>query len=135
MATWGAIPENPFFTLPARVAKEVIAPVPRSDPDLPGPFALREPARGLAILETAGFGHPTVDELHLMLTPAGDATKVAELLCDVGPAQKALSYHEADAARRDALVTALSEALSVYETPEGLRIPALINIFTARKAA
>ena len=135
IATWGTIPENPYFTLPARVAREVLGPVPKSDPDAPGPFALRDPERVRAILEGAGFEDVRVEERRMMLTPPGDARQVTDLMCDIGPAQSAISHHGADSDQQQRLRDALAGALAQFGTADGIRIPALINIVTARKAA
>lgn len=134
-ATWGAIPENPYFTMPARVSKSVLGSVPRTDPDAPGPFAFREPARVLSILENAGLKDLNVQETALELTPGGDAQAVAELMCEIGPAQRALQHFEAGAQARAELSTSIAEGLAPYQTANGIRIPALINFFTASKPA
>lgn len=133
LATWGAIPENPFFTFPAGVAKAELGPTPKSDPDAPGPLALRDVDKGLGLLRAAGLADTAVEEVTLALTPSGSAQDVAELMCRIGPADRALSYFQSPPAERAAFVTTLADALQVYQTPEGIRIPALINFFTARK--
>ncbi len=134
-ATWGAIPENHYFTLPARVAKTVIGAVPKTDPDAPGPFAFREPPRVLSILKAAGLKDITVQETPLLLTPGGDAQAVARLMCEIGPAERALTHFEANSEGRSSLIEALADALAPHQTAEGIRIPALINFFTATKPA
>lgn len=132
-ATWGSIPENPFFTLPAAVSKAHFGPLPKSDPDGPGPFALRDIAGVLEMLQGAGFSNTAGEACTMLLTPAGDARALAEMMCEIGPAKGALSEYRADAPARAALIDKLVQALAVYETPEGLRIPAEINVFTANK--
>ncbi|KIN61018.1 Methyltransferase, UbiE/COQ5 family [Sulfitobacter noctilucae] len=134
-ATWGAIPDNPYFTMPAGMAKQLLGPVPKSDPDAPGPFALRDPDRVVSMLTRAGLTDISAKVVALDLTPPGERREVADLLCDIGPAQRALDYFEADAAQRSALLDALTEALLPYQTAEGVRIPASINFFIATKPA
>ncbi|MFK7835787.1 MAG: class I SAM-dependent methyltransferase [Sulfitobacter sp.] len=132
-ATWGAIPENPYFTLPARIAKDLLGPVPKSDPDAPGPFAFREIPRVLDILEQAGFDKINGEATSMLLTPPGSTQEVADLMCEIGPAQRALSFFEADATDRAKLTEALAQALAPYQTTDGIRLPAVINLFEARK--
>lgn len=132
-ATWGQIPENPYFTLPAAVAKAQIGAVPRTDPDEPGPFALRDSARVERILGSAGLTQITAEEVSMTLTPPGTRADVAALMCDIGPAQRALSHFEVGSDGRAALADALEQALIPYDTDVGVRIPALINLFTAQK--
>ncbi|MBM1688149.1 class I SAM-dependent methyltransferase [Sulfitobacter geojensis] len=134
-ATWGAIPENPYFTLPAKVAKDVIGAVPKTDPDGPGPFAFRDPNRVASLLSAAGLADIEPQEVTLALTPSGDAASVAALMCEIGPAERALSHFEVAPAGRARLVHALTDALAPLQTPDGIRIPARINFFTARKPA
>ncbi len=131
-ATWGDIAENPYFTMPAAIAKTVIGAVPKTDPDAPGPFALRDSQKVVALLDTAGLVEITARALPMELTPPGDAAQVAQLLCDIGPAQGALTHFEAGDADRARLVAALIAGLEPFETPKGIRIPAQINLFTAR---
>ncbi|MEW9921949.1 class I SAM-dependent methyltransferase [Marimonas sp. MJW-29] len=133
--TWGAIPENAYFTLPARVARQELGAAPKSNPDDPGPFALREADRVQSILADAGLSEPQVEEVRLDLTPKGDALAVAELLCEIGPAQKALDHFKATPPERARLTEAIARALEPHATPDGIRLPALINLCTARKAA
>lgn len=131
-AAWGAIGQNPFFTMPAGIAKTQIGAVPKSDPDAPGPFAMRKPARVTAMLRGAGLSHITAEEVEIALTPSGDAQEVAHLMCQIGPAQAALSHFEAGAADRARLIAALTDGMAPFQTPDGIRIPSLINLFTAQ---
>ncbi|QFT59903.1 Demethylmenaquinone methyltransferase [Sulfitobacter sp. THAF37] len=133
-ATWGEIAENPYFTMPAGIAKQVIGAPPKTDPEAPGPFAMRDTRKVVAQLGGAGLRDIAASEVTLPLTPPGDAQKVAELMCDIGPAHRALTHFEAGPQERARLCNALAEGLAPYATPDGIRIPALINIFTARTA-
>ncbi len=134
-ATWGPIPDNPFFTMPAAVAKGVLPPIPRSDPDAPGPFSMRDAALLRRIMADAGLVDIRVEAVPVVLSPEGDARDVAALMCEIGPAQAALAHHDADASTRDRMIDALEEGLEAFVTSDGLRIPALLNLGMARKAA
>lgn len=133
-ASWGEIAQNPFFTLPAQVAKRVLGPVPKTDPDAPGPFAFRDPERVQSILRDAGLaeiGHQVVD---LHLTPEGDIETVAETFCAIGPASGAITHHAANADQIAALREALVQELGTFAWLDGIKIPARINLFHARSA-
>lgn len=132
MATWGQIPENPFFTLPAQVARGFIGAPPRSDPDAPGPFAFRDPIRILDVLTVAGFDDVHVDTRTILLTPAGDRADLAATMCKIGPAQAAIKYAEASPAQQQDLQALIHDALADYDTANGPRIPAQINFVTAK---
>jgi SAM-dependent methyltransferase len=132
-ASWGEIPHNPFFTLPAQTARDVLGPIPKTDPDLPGPFAFRDTGRVEQILRDAELHDVAHEVVSLDLTPGGDCAAVAELLCAIGPASAALSYHEATEKQRAALRDALAQALEKFTWLDGLKIPAQINFFTATR--
>lgn len=134
-AAWGPIPDNPYFTMPAAVVKQTFGPTPKSDPDGPGPFAFRNVKKVSGLVTSAGLSDVAARTLAVSLTPAGTAADIADLLCDIGPAQVAISHFEMGEAEKDRLKAALVHGLKPFETQEGIRIPAAINIFTARKPA
>lgn len=133
-SSWAAIPDNPFFTLPARIARQVLGSVPKSDPDGPGPFAFRDPDYVNDLITSAGF------ETHVATLPEAliwtkSSRALAHTMCLIGPAHSALQHYGANAQLRERLLNALTDALAVYKTDAGLSIPALINYVTARKAS
>lgn len=130
-ATWGEIPENPFFTLPARIARGVLGPVPKSDPDLPGPFAFRDPARVIQILQDAGLRGVSCEVETLNLTPEGGRAELAAQMCDIGPARAAINHHAATQVQVATVQTALADALREYDADGQLRLPAQINFYRA----
>ncbi|WP_299554932.1 class I SAM-dependent methyltransferase [uncultured Tateyamaria sp.] len=134
-AAWGPAPQNPFFLVPAKAAVSVLGDMPKVDRTLPGPFAFEDSARVLEKMEQAGLANTGVETVALDLTPPGNASETAALFLDIGPAQRAVEYHETDAAMTAKVQHAVAEAISVFETPSGLRIPACIHIYSARKPA
>jgi len=84
-ATWGEIPENPYFTLPARIAREVVGTPPKTDPDAPGPFALRDIARVKAMFHAAGMTDVDAAAVPLELTPQGGTEDAATLIAQRNP--------------------------------------------------
>lgn len=134
-AAWGPAPQNPYFMVPAKAAIGVLGDMPKVDRTLPGPFAFEDSARVLDMMHTAGLADPAVETVHLDLTPPGDATATAALFLKIGPAQKAAEYHKADAAQTAQVCDAVANAISQFDTDLGLRIPACIHIYSARKPA
>ncbi|MFG6516706.1 methyltransferase domain-containing protein [Sulfitobacter sp. 1A13496] len=132
-AAWGQIPENPFFTLPARAARATIGAMPKSDPDGPGPFAFRDPERVVSILAEAGFVDIACKVTRLDLTPAGTVDDLAQQMCDIGPASGAVNHFEAAPAQVEELRQTIAEALRPYAKDGPLRLPAEINFVTATK--
>ncbi|MEL6449786.1 MAG: class I SAM-dependent methyltransferase [Pseudomonadota bacterium] len=134
-ASWGPAPDNPYFMEPAAAAAETLGPMPKVDRTQPGPFAFENRARVEDILTEAGLTDITARNVDLSLTPLGDLATVAELCCRVGPADASLQYHSASADQRTKVAAAIATRLAVFDSSEGVRIPASINIFEARKSA
>lgn len=135
LGTWGPAPQNPYFMDAAKAAKDVFGPMDKVDRTLPGPFAFEDAKRVVPMLHAAQLQNVTCDKIEVYLRPPGDLQAVANLLCEIGPANRALSYFNASSADRARLVATLVERIRVYETSEGLRIPALINLYQARTVA
>lgn len=133
-AAWGQIPANPYFTFAAQAARNIIGAPPKSDPDLPGPFAFRDPARVLDILTQAGLRDAQCDTAKIMLTPQGTLADFADTALSIGPANAAISHFEADAAQIAALREMLQDVFAPFDEPDGFHIPAEINFFTATRA-
>ncbi|WP_298835925.1 class I SAM-dependent methyltransferase [uncultured Roseobacter sp.] len=130
-AAWAAIPDNPFFTTPAQVAKSLVGAPPRPDPDAPGPFAFRDAGRVTDILNAAGFTDICIDTAHTALDGGSDPAGLAQTMCRIGPAEAALRYAQAGADMQKAVEQALSKAVGIFSTPDGLRIPASVHYVTA----
>lgn len=133
MATWGAIDANPYFKLAALAARNVLGPMEKSDPDAPGPFAMREPDRIIPMLRDAGLKEVQADRQELLLTPPGDINAFADICAVIGPAEAAMRHFEASADKRDAVRQSLIDTFRPFETQDGaVRIPAEIIFYTAR---
>ena len=132
-AAWGQIPENPFFTLPARAARATLGAMPKSDPDAPGPFAFRDPERIQAILTQAGFAEVRCEVAKIDLTPAGSVEDLAQQMCDIGPAGGAITHFEPNAKQVNELHQAIADALRPFAENGPFRLPAEINFATAIK--
>jgi SAM-dependent methyltransferase len=52
---WASPQDNPWLTVPLRVARSHLPPQPESDPAAPGPFAFADPDRVSGILKRAGY--------------------------------------------------------------------------------
>lgn len=126
-ATWGRIEANPWFTLPARIGKETFGPVPKSDPDAPGPFALRDITKVEGILHAAGLRSVKSEAVDLNLSLSGGPRDIARLCLHIGPAARTLAHFEADQVGRQRLEGNLTQAFSELEDQS---VPAEINFFT-----
>ncbi|MFQ6548992.1 class I SAM-dependent methyltransferase [Aestuariibius sp. 2305UL40-4] len=134
MAAWAHPAGNPWFKRPAEVAASVLGPQPKTDRTAPGPFAWEDPARILPMLEAAGLAEVRCKEEGVDLT-SDTAKSAAQLSLVLGPAAAALRQAEANQAQQAAVLAGLEEMYRDYETGAGIRIPARINLYTARVSA
>lgn len=135
MSAWGPAPQNPWFMEPAAVARARLGPPPRVDRTLPGPFAWEEAARVTDQLMRAGLSDVQVSAREVHLTPADGLRGAARLSTHIGPAQSVLRHFNGTEADRAAIEDGIAAAFASYDSAEGLRIPALINLVTARVPA
>lgn len=133
-AAWGQIQQNPWFTIAAQAAKEALGAPPSVDPDAPGPFAFRDVARVTDILTKAGFTDVSADVAALHLAPPGLLPEVARMATSVGPAARTVDYFQGSAADADAIAVRVEKAFEAFQTDQGVRVPAEINFFKARRA-
>lgn len=132
LATWGPAPENPYFMLAAKAVRHTLGEMPKVDRTLPGPFALEDAARTQQMLEAGGVSDVRIEPVSCALTPGGSVEDLAELCLAIGPAASGLHHFEADAADRASLKAALVRNFTPFVGPDGIKIPALINMITAR---
>ncbi|WP_195822011.1 class I SAM-dependent methyltransferase [Roseobacter sp. MH60115] len=133
-AAWGQIQQNPWFTIAAHAAKEALGAPPSVDPDAPGPFAFRDVARVTDILTEAGFTDVSADVAALHLAPPGLLPEVARMATSVGPAARTVEYFQGSAADADAIAVRVEKVFEAFQTDQGVRVPAEINFFKARRA-
>jgi SAM-dependent methyltransferase len=116
---WRALEFNPWMGVPmAGVAPLLPEPLPPPPPGAPGPFAFADETRVLGILRGAGFARVEI-QAHGLKTGWGDLEASTRTSLSVGPVANALRLNPQLA---DRIAEAVREALSPYETPEGVRI-------------
>ncbi|HZO12932.1 MAG TPA: class I SAM-dependent methyltransferase [Polyangiaceae bacterium] len=130
-SAWRGIEDNEWASLPLEVARRYV-PYEAPPPHTPGPFAFADGARVRAIVEDAGFSEVRVDAFdgELPIGRALQAAGAAALMCELGPAARALRDAPRDVAERVA-----SELTLVLEARFGSAIVALpygVWLVTAR---
>ncbi|WP_299699683.1 class I SAM-dependent methyltransferase [uncultured Tateyamaria sp.] len=134
-AAWGPAPQNPYFMVPAKAAASVLGPMPKTDRTLPGPFAFEDSTRILVQMAQAGLKNTDVETVSVDLTSVGDVAETAALMMQIGPAEAAVRHHGVDAETAQQVQSAVADAIAQFDTDDGLRIPACIHIYSARKPA
>jgi SAM-dependent methyltransferase len=130
-AAWAGPEHNPFFTLPQAVAVARLGPVEPVPPEAPGPMAFRDIARVTGMLREAGLAGVEGRMVQTDLHHPGTAEKVASVLVMVGSAGRVIIEKGGTAEDAAAVRDDLSAALRRFETADGVRIPAGINMFSA----
>ena len=84
---WQPRAVNPFMTLPAVAAMELLPPPPALPPRAPGPFAFEEPEYVEGILNTAGFSEIDIVGLSqpLVFGRGLSLRDIVERLVEIGP--------------------------------------------------
>lgn len=130
--TWASADHNPWFRLPARRAAERLGPAPAGDPDAPGPMAFRNIDRVRTILAEAGFAAIEARAVDTRLPVEGGVESALRLVPHVGPVARHMRDANGDETDLAAILDGVRADFEGFVTPEGLRIPARVNLFDAR---
>jgi SAM-dependent methyltransferase len=132
LMSWDAAERNPWSHLPRAAAVARLGPVPVDGPRVPGQFAFAEIGYVEDILASAGFTGITVETLDTHLRAGATATEAADLATLIGPVSRIMAEHGGTEDDRLAIAAELERALAPFAGPKGVRVPARVNLFTAR---
>jgi len=135
LTVWRALTLNPWAAVPARVAAELLGPVPPPAPGTPGPFAWADPHYFRPILEAAGFRDIGCSEAEVTLQvgESGGASAVeraSAMLLRIGPLARRLKDQTADTRARAG--ERLTPALEPFVSDGWVRLPGSIWLVRAR---
>lgn len=133
MACWAGMAVNPWFALTAEVAAARLGALVPGDPHAPGPMAFADIARVEAILAAAGFAQARGVCHTVALHHPGGIPAVVDLAAEVGPIARSMRERGGGPEDLAAIKADLAEQLSRYVVGGQLKIPAGINLFTARR--
>ncbi len=134
MAAWAETEANPFFSVPGRIAVERLGRAAPGDPDAPGPMAFRNPERVVGILLRSGFAEPRAQRVAVDLFHPGGAPAVQTLLGHIGGVPRHIRDMGGTEEDLRAILSDVGEAFAPYVAPDGIRIPAVVQIYSAVKA-
>ena len=132
LAAWAPLAQNPWFYLPRVAAIARLGPSPQAGPHEPGAFAFADQAYVTGILRNAGFGAVEAKAVPVDLIAPDTPEKAADLTLNIGPAARMLGAENGAAEDSQAIAAAIADVFSAFRTQAGVRIPAVINLFTAR---
>ena len=116
---WQSRTVNPFMTVPAQAALELLPPPPEMPPQAPGPFAFAEPDYVHFILSQSGFSDISVMPLsHDLVFGAGlPLSEIVEHLVKIGPI--AQMVREAPDVLQQPVRERVATALTPFFTEDG----------------
>jgi SAM-dependent methyltransferase len=120
LAVWGAPERNPFFTVIAAILVER-GHLPPPGPGAPGPFSMSSQERTRELLETAGFGVVSMDEITVRFRFPDIEEYVTFLAETTGPV--AIALRGLSAQERQEVKARLEDAFGAFETQRGYELP------------
>lgn len=128
---WREPADNPWATLPARVARNHVELPPRPPANAPGQFGFADDAHVRHVLDTAGWTDIQFERFDTHIVLGRDAADAADFLIEMGPAGPALA--EAGAETRQKAHADLRTALEDHAGPGGVSMAYSTWIVTARR--
>ncbi len=129
VAVWGARERNPWLGIVLdAVGAQIGVPVP--PPGVPGPFSLGDPDRLAAVLTGAGLADVAVSEVPVPAHAGSFEEWWARTVALAGPVAQLLGSLPAPAA--EALRARARASVRDYETPDGLELPGVALLASAR---
>ena len=132
-AAWSGADRNPWFSESLRIAASRLGPLPAPPPGAPGPTAFADRDRVTGLLAAAGLADATAETRAIELHHPGGIAAIAGLAAEVGPTPRAIRERNGTPEDLAAIVAGVAETFAVYATPDGVRIPAEIHLFRARR--
>jgi len=129
---WADLENNPWFEIPRLEAVAQVGEMPAVEEQGPNPMAFADRGYVCDLLDRAGWQDISVSAVEVKLTPMGGPEGAATLICRLGMAARILQAKDTSEADARAVEAATAEALRGYDTPEGIQIPAMLNLTTAR---
>lgn len=131
-AAWAPVARNPYWRDPARLATDRLGDVSKTEPNTPGPMGMADADWSLAQLRSAGLENVACEEVEVGLPIDGSAEDAADLALAIGPAARVVRLHDASPADVAAIRDDIAHDMKQYRDGGTVRIPAVLNLYTAR---
>ena len=133
-AAWGPLADNPWFKIPHIAATSRLGHPPKVDRFAPGPLAFHDIDHVTGMMTEAGLTDVQAQAVPLGLRGIGSVRDSAILCTRVGPAARVISHFDGTSADVHAIQEGVADAFSSFENGQDLKIPAVINLFQARRS-
>jgi SAM-dependent methyltransferase len=132
LVAWAEAAANPWFVIAREAAVARLGAPPPEPEGGPGPFGLADRARGLGILERAGFAECRVSVEKPDFVQEGGLAGASAFAVAVGPGARLIRTKGGTAEDAAAIAAAVAERLEPYLRPDGsVRVPSTVNVFEA----
>lgn len=133
-AAWGPTARNLYWRDVPRVAIDRLGEPPKTPPNTPGPMGLADAAWSVGQFRNAGLTDVDCEEVEVGLPVNGTAAEAADLALRIGPAARVVRLFEATPGDVAAIRESIAGVLEPLHEGGVVRIPALLHLYTARKA-
>lgn len=131
---WADARLNPWVREARAAAEARLGPVPPDPPRTPGMFAFTDRDHVAGLLAAAGFTGIAAEALRTELHLEGTAGDAAALAAAIGPVNYVVRVRGGTESDRAAIAADLATRFRRFETPQGMRMPAVMNLFAARRS-
>lgn len=131
-ATWSPVSKNVYWRDPARIAVERLGAPPKSEPNTPGPMGMADIDWSLDQLRAAGLSDVACEEVEVGLPIDGTPEDAADLALEIGPAARVVRMFDATEDDVAAIREAIALDVAQYQDGDVVRLPATLNLYTAR---
>jgi len=132
-AAWGPLAGNPWFHIPHVMATKRLGHPPKVDRYAPGPLAFHDIDHVTGMMTKAGLVDIQAQAVSLGLGNIGTAQETAALCTRVGPAARVITHFDGTPEDVRAIQRAVAQAFTPYTSEAKLEIPAVINLYQARR--
>ena len=133
MIVWRRVDDNPWLGLPKQVVSNFL-PLPGDDARTcgPGPFSMADQEMVAAMLKSAGYIDPDFKRVDAPVLVGATARDSMDFQLALGPAGEVFrEAGELAEERREEIEAALSNAISAYQTDEGIAMDSSSWVITA----
>jgi SAM-dependent methyltransferase len=131
--SWASLTENPWFQIPRDAAVQRLGAPEARDPYEPGPFAFSDLDYVTGLLRASGLADCMGERCELILSFDGTAADAASIASNVGAATRIAKERGALAEDLVAIEETVATEFARFGFGGSLQVPALVNVFNARK--
>jgi SAM-dependent methyltransferase len=128
---WAGPEANPWFRVPQEIATARFGPAAPTSPEAPGPMAFQRIDRVCGILRDAGLVNAEGRYIETELHHPGGVAAVMALVGHVGPVARFVREKNLKPEDVSEVLSAVAAGFAPFQTKDGVRIPAGINLYTA----